>query len=298
MNYESNPDFIKVSAYVPRTDNDGNTVTNESLGSGGVRRDDGTLSAQVRGTHIAEDSDDASLDYDPYLSPTPEAQTQSGSNTDTTWKEEIAQEVINAVAEVVVEVSAEYLKKRVVPNIKEQAKKYQDKRASKKEEKESSRSQTPTATDTTRLKSEHPEQIEILNQSFLNRARELVNTPQKMLMADMSAQRDYISAMLNIAVACKTIRKLKNVAVLNYDELEQIAVAFATQHSSEVANTILYNNTDLLNSEDQALMMSTFKGGTHIKETYKPLKYAHVENALKIHRPQITKKHSFIRLSQ
>lgn len=38
-------DFMRVEGKVPRRDKDGNDITNQSLGSGGARRDDGTLSA-------------------------------------------------------------------------------------------------------------------------------------------------------------------------------------------------------------------------------------------------------------
>lgn len=42
-----NEDYISIVGKLPRFDNDGSEVTNEMLGPGGVRRDDGTLSAMA-----------------------------------------------------------------------------------------------------------------------------------------------------------------------------------------------------------------------------------------------------------
>lgn len=52
-----NEDYIPVVGKMPRFDNDGREVTNEILGAGGARRDDGTLSAMVDDLQIFEEED-------------------------------------------------------------------------------------------------------------------------------------------------------------------------------------------------------------------------------------------------
>jgi hypothetical protein len=53
-------DFLRVVGKVPRIDNDGNPVTNAILGSGGTRRDDGTLSSMVRDLKLDDGEQSAS----------------------------------------------------------------------------------------------------------------------------------------------------------------------------------------------------------------------------------------------
>lgn len=53
----SSDDFWRVSGSIPKLDNDGVLITNSSLGSGGSRRSDGTLSKMVENLQIVSDDE-------------------------------------------------------------------------------------------------------------------------------------------------------------------------------------------------------------------------------------------------
>lgn len=56
---EDEEDSLRVVGRVAKRDKDGNEITNESLGRGGARREDGTLSALVFDLETLPDDDDS-----------------------------------------------------------------------------------------------------------------------------------------------------------------------------------------------------------------------------------------------
>lgn len=66
-----NEDSVYVGGWMSRVDNDGREVTNEILGPGGARRDDGTLSSMVRDLEILE-TEESSCDPSDEDPPLPE----------------------------------------------------------------------------------------------------------------------------------------------------------------------------------------------------------------------------------
>lgn len=54
---QDDEDFYRVKGRLPKRDKNGNEITSDSLGSGGARRDDGTLSAMVTDLEIQGDGD-------------------------------------------------------------------------------------------------------------------------------------------------------------------------------------------------------------------------------------------------
>ncbi|KAM9872697.1 hypothetical protein [Leucobacter aridicollis] len=259
-------DYIDVVGRIKKQDLDGNEITNETLGSGGSRREDGTLSKMVEDLRIV-DSDDEPDDGD-HEGDDPDSEG-GDAEADAALAAAFVLIVVTVVVTVVAVKAAPHVKSwwdaTVAPRLSEGWRRLRETLSPRKKAVEPA----PPLMLTTGPSSE----VELAVQTEV-----ATLTPEE-------AVKLYVEAMTALSFAADRMRTLQNARIEEpekFEALERAARQLTTPEATEEANRQLEAAAASLKPEQVHEFVRIYGGGAMVEGIYLPLKVERVREVLRL----------------
>lgn len=276
--------YYDVAGRIPKFDNDGNPVTNETLGSGGSRREDGTYSAMAEDLHIVRDEDEDEETTSWSDGPDAEAEGESSDG-------ELIQLLVAAVGIYV----AGWLSAKAAPVIKrkfsEDVKPRLDGLVGKARRRlglsqpdgEAGRGgeageagEAPNI----RIPADADSPDEVFSAEEI---AQLVDSADENVMSSEEAKRRFLTMTIAVAVAVDQARALEGVTIsdqVDLEELRKATAALARDETAQRLNQILGSDPNLVGPVANAILWGLLGGGVADGGEVVPITAEHLKNAL------------------
>ena len=255
--------YLTVIGKISKYDNDGNEITNETLGSGGSRRDDGTISKMAENLRIQEGDSDSNNDE-------PEGErTPDGAEAEVLM---LALGIAAGVVAAIVVVKAaprakSWWLESALPGLR--VKWSQFTRRKRRDPEPAARElAAPIAIEPVEISTE----ISVMTRD------------ERSVMSSVEAQHRYLAMMMAAAFAAEQFRALQD-ARIEYPEklleLKRAVAELSTQEAADTANRMLEADGSLLDEMSQAVFVQMFGGGKTADGGYLPIQRERLEVAMR-----------------
>lgn len=245
-------DYYWVTGKVSRFDNDGNPVTNETLGSGGSRRDDGTFSSLAFDLHIIDDD----VNSDPDATDGPSDDLVDERDTLVFAVAALAAVVFAGGVVVVVkkwpEISA-WWRDSARPALGARLNRILGNRLQR----------TPVAA----LEAAPA----VVDPAEVAATIDVLDEDPETVMSSAEAKRRYVSMVVALVFAAEQFRALRSARIEDVEELGQLAERLTTQSSLDMVNAILELEPALLDHQTQLFLLESLGGGAWVGADYMPI---------------------------
>lgn len=245
-------EYLDVVGRIRKYDNDGNQVTNDTLGSGGSRREDGTVSKMAEDLRIRDEDDDENREgnYDP--------------------AEIVAKLLVGAgifvagiatalVIEHKSEIKAWFLDSVVAPVSVRMRKLAKWKSAD-----------TPEPA----LELVDPGEVAAIEPAELSQEIEVALKDEYILMGSTEAKQRFLEIVLALRVLVENMEALQRAVVIDDEkllELQRAANLLTSDRGVDVLNRMLEPGSTPLDNEAQTEFIKMFGGGGEIDGEYLPI---------------------------